>query len=478
MSNSTTLLSAPAVRGRRIGGVLLIVAGFLLLLNGWTAHSGAAAAERFVARLTARADARVVARLWQIEPAPFDEDAATPPRRQARARLGVRLALTAGDGRPATVELRATGEAVGVDGWPWGGPLPLELELGLSPADPATGLPRVELVAPPSWLVAMRERPARAWPLVAVAGGAIPAAGSELEALRLEVDRPLEALARLWMRPEGNRPIRLHVDPRDPATALPGVSLGSGWAQRFLWSTSLLIAGGGFGAAFLFVGLRRLAPRVGWGVRMLATAGLTLATPLWAPRVDSGLGERGPFHRLVHFAGDDASWSARGPVRLATRDELTDEVWVVDFPSSRYAGALALFHFTRPTAVARTPDAAWRAVVDQIAEQTRALDDTALVALLRELNGELAGNRREVAPAFLSAAGDLAGDPARAAGVRAAARQMLVLALDPANAPRSGEFAAREKLADAAALAAHPDPAIAAAALAVRTSSVAAPGSR
>lgn len=476
MSNSTTLLSAPAARGRRLGGALLLVAGVLLLLNGWNADRGAAAAERFVARLTARADARVVARLWQIEPVALDESAATPPRRQAHARLGVRLELNLDSGRAAAVELRATDEAAGVDGWPWGGPLPLERELGLSPADPVTGLPRLEIVAPPAWLATLRERPARAWPLTAVGGGSPPVAGSELEALCLELDRPLEALARLWMRPEGNRPIRLHVDPRDPATALPGVSLGSGWAQRFLWSTSLLIAGVGFGAASIFAGLRRLVPRFGWGLRVAVTVALALATPLWAPRVDEGLGASGPLHTLAQLAGGPASWSARGPVRLATPEELAGERWVVDFPHSRYAAALAPFHFVRPLAVARTTGAAWREVVDQIAEQTRALDETALVALLGELAGELAGNGREVAPAFLAVAGDLAGDPARSDEVRAAARQMLVLALDPANAPRPGEFAGREKLAAVAALAAHADPEIAAAALAVRVAADATPG--
>ena len=449
---------------RLLAGVLAFACGVVLLLNGWTAHAGAAAAERFVAGLTARGDAAVEAWLWQIEPAPPTLASDTPPRHQARARLGVRLALPIADGGTAAVELRATGDPEPVEGWPWGGSLPLERILGLAPADAAGG-PRLELVAPADWLAGLGARPAADWPLAAVAGGAAPAPGSELDALRLEIDRPLEALARLWMRPEGNRPIRLHFDPEAPGTALPATTLGSGWAQRFLWSTSFLLVAGGLGTALLGRGLAGLAPRLGWGLRLALTLLLALATPLWAPPLEALLAGAGPVgEQAAHLAGSRASWGLRGPVRLATPAEREGERLVVDLPGSRYADALAPFHFRRPVAVARTSDTAWREVTAQIAAQTAALPDTVLGELFDEVAAQLAENRREIAPAFLAPAAALAEDPARPAAVRDGARRLLRLALDPANAPRAGDFAAREKLAAVAALAAHPDQEIAAAA--------------
>lgn len=453
---------------RLVAGALALSAGILLLLNGWSAHHGAAEAERFVASLTARGEAAVAARLWQIEPAPEDPHAATPPRHRARARLGARLALPVAGQGVAEIELRATGDPEPIEGWPWGGPLPLERILGLAPADPATGLPRLELIAPAGWLADLAARPAARWPLGAVAGGPAPEAGSELDALRIEMDRPLEALARLWMRPEGNRPIRVHYDPATPVTALPAATLGSGWAQRFLWSTSLLLVAGGLGAALAGLGLARLAPRVAWQARLAATLALAMATPVWAPPAEAAMARAGGgVDRLAHLAGSRESWAMRGPVRLASAAERSGERLAVDLAGSRYGSALAPFRFARPVAVARTADAAWAEVAAQIAAQTPALPDGALGELFDEVAAQLAGNRREIAPAFLAPAAALAGDPARPAAVRDGARRLLRLALDPANAPRPGDFAAREKLAAVAALATHPDQEIAAAARAL-----------
>lgn len=294
-----------------------------------------------------------------------------------------------------------------------------------------------------AWLAA---EPARYWPLLGKTEEAErtrPPAGSELDYLLLEFDRPLEWLLRAWPEPrravidashviDGAGPspggrIALRFDPRQPERAYPEVfaervdMTGERWASAAAFALFGLLVWR-MGVEIAFIGSGR-------AVRAALLVVPLLALPWWSERL-AGVARwmGGDAYYLGVDMAADLGIEGRVPFTRHSPQVFAETVriaWQPLAPPSRYAGVLAPFDLAVPEPPPDDADAALAQLSSRIAEQVARLPDGEAEALFARLAAlELAGER-EIGWMFVAAARAAEKDAARTPAVRAQAGRFL-----------------------------------------------------
>ena len=196
---AATALAAFLAWRVRAGAVVMLAIGGALLGMAWKGASQWRQYESMVGRLTGRAAGTVEQSWWELHPLP---DA----RKygwwlQTQAELHAVVAFTTADGRRVRVAYRSP-RRVDLTRWAPGPDDKLTPALGIPWVD-ADGMPRAELrfaAADYAWLTGTR---AESWPLNYWWGPQAekPPPGSEIDALWIQLDHPLDLLARSWAAP-------------------------------------------------------------------------------------------------------------------------------------------------------------------------------------------------------------------------------------------------------------------------------------
>lgn len=295
-----TLLRSWAGHGLRVGGLVGLLFAGGLLVSAWSAGPGQREAVDALGGLTARGEGVVEETWWRLDfdPAALGERG-TNWQGRTRPELCARLRFEDADGatRPAVFcrrfaelfglyMLRDWAEVapgvpppcLGDDGFP-------VLEVDFSPRAYGwlTGQP------PSSLVTSLRRRPGVDLPV-------LNARNRFDEEVDLELDKPIEVLARTWSEEHAKTeraaraPLEIAYDPAAPSRAVPSSLLGQSRADHRStedFTNPLLMAAGLFWTmawVILFIGA---TPRWWTALLALVVAGATLYTlPAWADRAD------------------------------------------------------------------------------------------------------------------------------------------------------------------------------------------------
>jgi hypothetical protein len=235
-------------------------------------------------------------------------------------------------------------------------------------------------------------------------GLADPPPQSELEALHIALDRPIDAMIRGRLPREDAFPLVL--DPHDPTGALPQAFVDARRQPPGLgsWFFVLLFCAIGLalwskGMELLLNGLPR-APAVFIGILPL------LALPWWADHLPRALSRLDP--QVAEVIGDmfadfdpleRLGASTPAEALLAGGERLR---WRVGIDSD--ADTLGRLHFDAPPSPAESADAALAALADAVTNQVRALDADAQLALLQRLREDKLSGRARAGLVFVPAA--------------------------------------------------------------------------
>lgn len=289
-----------------------------------------------------------------------------------------------------------------------------------------------------------------------------PPPKTELEALQVEFDRPLEHAVAGWSTPLPAFP--LAFDPQDAVHAMPSAYVETRRVPDPIgrWLLVLVIAGIGLlvwgeGMAVLLSGLPLPAA-------ILAGALPLLALPWWSEQFPRAIARLSP--QVAEIISDMYADFDRTGGMVATeprRAVLADGErvqWKVG--EGVYADTLGRIHFTAPSALAANADAALTRLVDEVSAQVRAFDAPAQVALFTRLRDDKVAGLRRAGFAFVPAARaallDAQGDP----DVQRAAQNFLSeWVTQPIEQPDPHNRAYRERVHILATLADVPVPEIA-----------------
>ncbi|MFN7956458.1 MAG: hypothetical protein U0610_32430 [bacterium] len=429
-------------------GMLFVGVGGAFLSTAWLAAPARLLLHRDLARYTAHAEGRASQPFWRFEVALdrlgdgwnwaavtnaelcADFETRNDPRITTHLTLcGARRARTA----------------------PWGIAETLELAPGVPITWPRDerGLPVVEIRLSPGARPWLESRPAGFWPLTGQseeARAAMPPAGNELDALLLEVDRPLEWLIRAWPASSEAGALPMAFDPATPELPLPVAVVDAGLATRPEWPMAVALAL--FGA---------LAWVTGWGYALGGSSRLRVAAACIAPLVLlPWWGDR--FERVLLWlepragqVGAEMLHDLTEPLRLDVEPRGLDVLagydrihWSV--ATSYYELLRGPFGPVRPQPAPADPDAALRAAVEQVTARMLAADDDTLLPLLARLRQDELVDRGQIGLLFLDGARRIALDPARGADVRRTAASFLWwLSVTPIE-PRAAEPAYRTRV--------------------------------
>ncbi len=250
-------------------------------------------------------------------------------------------------------------------------------------------------------------------------------AKDDLDWLRLELDRPVDAAIYGWTAPPPILP--LLFDPARPSEALPAGIVANRLDAG--WSLPAVIVGFGIGLfvwfkAMAFIPLlANLAP---WGRWVLSALPL-LTMPWWMDAFPTALSH---FNRQVaSIIGDVFADIGRldrlvatepGQATLAGGERL---VWRLS--DSVYADTFGKFKFVPPSKPLASVDIARKAVTETITDQVPLLDDAARGELFVRLGRDKAEGLDEVAAVFKPAAEDTAADTSASEATRRAAARFL-----------------------------------------------------
>ena len=275
----------------------------------------------------------------------------------------------------------------------------------------------------------------------------MPPRGSELDALLLQVDRPIEWLVRSWSEPTSVAfPVAL--DPAAPARALPLSVVEQVRGERPPWTEAVLLA---------LIGLvpwsAGIAIAFGDGSRMKLAAFIVLpllTLPWWGGRFESVLLWLGPNTGQV---GASMVHELSDPLRLPV--ERTDPASLNGYDTHRWSLADSYYEaMTGPFAPAcprpapADPDAALTAAVEQVTARMEGAGDDELLPLLQRLRHDELFDRGEVGLLFLDGARRAALDEARPRALRQTAGSFLWwLSVTPiVPEPSDPAFATRVRL--------------------------------
>jgi hypothetical protein len=456
------LLESVVLRWAFLMGAVVMAIGLALLTGAWLNGPRMALLEREIRQMSARAEAETVDPWWEIDV----ELARVAPDVRWEVHTQARLC--------ATVVYVLAGERHQrlLCGAERGGRLPLDLVetwalmpgVGIDWPRDASGLPRVEVRMRPAAVAFLREHALfepHAWQMRVSPKGSEAertARRAELEAdppdaldlLLLELDRPLEWLARSWPARDDTR-FEMRVDPREPGKAWPavfadGVQVHAGhWVfSAFLAVTGLLVWWQGIRIGFIDLSLRaRLAVAVvplllapWWG----GCAGhlmQRLAPDAWGLGRDLAA-DLGMQSRRALAAPDPASFA--GHERI---------VWSASGDASAYAEVFGRVPLRRPEPAPADADAALAEAARQLAAAVAAMPEAEASALFETLIEAERAGRVEVSLLFLRAAREAALDPDRGVAVGRRAGQFLsLLTTQPYREPEpdAAGFAARKDL--------------------------------
>lgn len=401
-----------------IYAVIPLAFGGILLTGAWDWGTTARRQREDAATMTGRGEARVEASWWRIDfdPRPLGDDG-TNWRDLTRRTLCSRFRFVDGsEGGPVSVACRTFR---GLDD---GASLlhAATPELPVRWVD-AAGRPGLDLrvsARAAEWLAA---RPAAWWPLVPQdeAMRAAHREGSELDALLLEADDPVELLL---LSAAAAEPVAMAFDPARPTRALPLAALTASERDAAeLAALPFLALGGGLlwvtGCALLTWGART------W-VRVAVIVGSLACLPWWSTSLERALGFFwAPAGGLFVFLGPEM---VGVPAAVEAREEAAGD-WIapadgaapdrrhpLGFTTSSYADVLAEVAADLPAPAAGTSaDDALRAAATAVGERVLALPDDRLTALVDALHrhGRLDAHGADFL--FLEALHRLSLDPAR-----------------------------------------------------------------
>lgn len=448
-------------RARMFGGAALLVAAVPLLLLGWRMVEAHRAERELGPRLAGRAEGRIAAHFWRLDVNPGTAPAEGPLPLFYHARSEVWMTVELPDpagGAPHRLSYRVADRPPLAHHYVKEIPMRPGTPMALPWAEPESGWPRVEVRIPGPVATRLRASPASSWPVSYVEEefAADRAPGDELAKLRIELDEPWEALARLWRRPPPELRVAMAFDPDRPERAVPVADLERLGTRPA--AITLLPAFLALGAGVVLYAMGMLGVLA--GMRPLFAVPLALAVllalPWWGDRASWFL------ERAIPGAGRFVSDIAASELeerlgdRLPRPEPAGDERFVYAPEEGFFAELLAPFRLERPDPPPADPDAAWRALTDQLAAQALALPESEQRALLQRLVTDQRRDRRQAGEAFLPAA-DRLSRAAPSENVRAWARNLLLWQLRRINDPYPDGFAATAKRAARAALRDHPD---------------------
>lgn len=277
----------------------------------------------------------------------------------------------------------------------------------------------------------------------------MPPPGTELDALLLELDRPLEWLVRLW--PRDRDPLfSLRYDAEHPETAYPETLVaGLEWSSDRLATSIvfLLIGLSAWGTGIVIV-LFDQSPRT----RLLVGV-LPLVLVPWGSNALVGAArwiDRESYHLAADFL-PELTLGRRLPISVhdpAAFDGFEHIRWPAIGAPSYYAPILEPMGLRRPRVHPEDGDAALMDAVGQIDAAVSVLSDAERARLFDTLSRAERIDRGEVALLFLVSARTTALDPARSPESRLAAERFLTWMTVTPVEPRPGEpgFAARVAL--------------------------------
>lgn len=389
-----------------IGGVALSVA--------WTLGPQQALDERLYARLTARADARIVDR-WLAVEWKMTDAWVSDWRNVAKATPCAVLEYD-GDWGSSQRAFCGTRFPFGTSYDPHGLDQ-LAPGIAFDWARDASGLMVPELRMSPALRRHLEKKEAQPPPFPHIVD-----AKNAFELLQYELVSPTESAIRGWSSAPAK--IALAVDPADPSSAIPAGFIEKRGKRSIEWIGTLFAAA--FGLAFWWVGVSILLSHLPLATRVIMAAIPLLALPWWGeqlPRflarlnedvaevIEDMLGGVDRLGRLVATDPEDAL--------LAQGERITYKP-----AGAPYEATFGRLKLTPPAQTLASPDAALAALTRAASEQVRAWPSAERVALFEKLYAEkkraLYGAGLAFVPAATEALSD-AGDEA----VRSTARAFL-----------------------------------------------------
>lgn len=445
-------------RLRVLHALIPLTFGGILLAGAWDWGAAAWRQRDDLATLTGRGEARVEASWWRIDfdPALLGDDG-TNWRDLSLRTLCSRFRFAPGsDGGPVSVACRtfrglADGSSLLHASTP---------ELPVRWID-AAGRPRLDLrltERAESWLAA---RPALWWPLVPqdeeVRNRHRP--GSELDALLIEADAPVDLLLLAW-DPGAARPVEMAFDPAQPSRAVPVAALETAAGEDVSFVPFLALGGGLMwltGCWIFTFGARA------W-VRAAVVAGSLLLLPWWGTHLQHVLGFFwAPAGGLFVFLGPEMV-GVPSTVHIGeaaggdwVEGPLADRERPLTFATSRYADVLAALADDLPPPPPGAPaDLVLGGAVAAVTGRVLALPDGRLAELLAALDehGRLDAHRADLL--FLEAVHRLSLDPSRPA--LAGAATLVLSGMASAYPPDPDQLAATERRRLWQLLVDHPEP--------------------
>ena len=250
-------------------------------------------------------------------------------------------------------------------------------------------------------------------------------AKTELEWLRVELDRPVDLAIAGWS--SGVATLEVAFDPNDPAGALPAGTIASRLSRPFNWIA--VIVGAVAGLALWFKGmsllpwLRDVAPIGRYMVAALPLFGL----PWFADQFPDAL--RAMNATLAEVAtdmfadvdkvGGMVSWDPA----LDARHDDARLVWRAG--EGLYADTFGRLQFSPPRSPFASSDAALAALVESVDAQVAAMDDASRVTLFASLRRDKTNDLKGAGVVFMTAAKAAIVDARASTQVRRAAKDFL-----------------------------------------------------
>jgi hypothetical protein len=267
-----------------------------------------------------------------------------------------------------------------------------------------------------------------------------PPPKNALDALRLQLDRPIDYAIAGWAFPMPEFP--LAFDPHAPAEAMPAAFVDnklrapSGW-----WAFAILTP---IGLLIWYRGMTILLGGLPPAAALFAAIVPLLAIPWWGDRIPRALNHLDSrFGAVIGEMLGDFDITGRliasepGDAVLADGEAIT---WRVG--EGTYADTLGRIRLERPQTTFETADAALAALIDATTAQTRAFAITDQIALFDRLKADKLADLRSAAEVFVPAAKAALLDAQGAAALQRAARGFLSeWVTQPIEEPYPGELA-------------------------------------
>ncbi|MEO6687917.1 MAG: hypothetical protein ABIS07_07800 [Dokdonella sp.] len=289
-----------------------------------------------------------------------------------------------------------------------------------------------------------------------------PPPETELDALQVEFDRPLEHAVAGWSTPLPAFPLAL--DPRHAENAMPSGYVESRRVPGPIGRWLLVLVMAGIGLLVWTEGMAVLLSGLPLRAAILAGALPLLALPWWSEHIPRALARLSP--EVAEVIGDMFADFDRTGLLVATeprRAALADGErvqWKVG--DGVYAETLGRIHFTAPTVAAANANAAMAGLVDEVTTQMRAFDAQTQIALFKRLREDKVSRLQRAGFAFVPAARAALLDAQRDPGVQRAAQRFLdEWVTQPIEQPDPHNPAYRERVHILATLADVPVPEIA-----------------